>query len=223
MTTSRAARRGQADGTAEASRNRLDRSPLELSEPTVKKSADDFDWGDERSVIITDRVQAAIAVYPNEAGDLVIRQQAHYLVDREDLVIVIGAEHIQAFIEQVHIIAGIPTTSSRRPPVANVGLREIHQASGLDRSQHSVPASAQAAGYAGPINIAIITSRRDRRRAQAQTATTRPRTQAIENAGRHTPAAAHRRRPGNTTRLSYVSALTCGRSPKAQGPNPPGQ
>jgi hypothetical protein len=64
----------------------LDRSPLELSEPTVKKSADDFDWGDERSVIITDRVQAAIAVYPNEAGDLVIRQQAHYLVDREDLV-----------------------------------------------------------------------------------------------------------------------------------------
>ena len=108
MTTSRAARRGQADGTAEASRNRLDRSPLELSEPTVKKSADDFDWGDERSVIITDRVQAAIAVYPNEAGDLVIRQQAHYLVDREDLVIVIGAEHIQAFIEQVHIIAGIP-------------------------------------------------------------------------------------------------------------------
>jgi hypothetical protein len=42
----------------------------------------------------TRRVQAAIAVHPNEAGDLVIRQQAHYLVDREDLVIVIGAEHI---------------------------------------------------------------------------------------------------------------------------------
>jgi hypothetical protein len=118
MTTSRAARRGQADGTAEASRNRLDRSPLELSEPTVKKSADDFDWGDARSVIITDRVQAAIAVYPNEADDLVIRQQAHYLVDREDLVIVIGAEHIEAFIEQVHIIAGILHRVEPPPPGA---------------------------------------------------------------------------------------------------------
>jgi hypothetical protein len=64
----------------------------------------------------TRRVQVAIAVHPNEAGDLVIRQQAHYLVDREDLVIVIGAEHIEAFIEQVHLIAGIPHQVEPPPP-----------------------------------------------------------------------------------------------------------
>ena len=67
-----------------------------------------------------------------------------------------------------------PPPRRAAPWWANDGLREIHKASGLDRSQHSVPASAQAAGYAGPINIAstiaIITSRRDRRSAQAQTA-----------------------------------------------------
>jgi hypothetical protein len=77
---------------------------------------DDFDWSDERSVIITERVQAAIAVYPNEAGDLVIRQRAQYLIDREDLVIIIGAEHIEAFIKQVDLIAGIPHHVEPPPP-----------------------------------------------------------------------------------------------------------
>ena len=70
-------------------------------------------WSDRHSMT-TRRVQVAIAVHPNEAGDLVIRQKAHYLVDREDLVIVIGAEHIEAFIEQVHLIAGI--THHVEPP-----------------------------------------------------------------------------------------------------------
>jgi hypothetical protein len=87
----------------------LDRSPLELSEPTVKKSAEDFDWGDERSVIITDRVQAAIAVYPNEAGDLVIRQQAHYLLDRVSISRRSSSRCTSSPVS--------PTTSSRRPPV----------------------------------------------------------------------------------------------------------
>ena len=72
-------------------------------------------WSDRHSMT-TRRVQVAIAVHPNEAGDLVIRQKAHYLVDREDLVIVIGAEHIEAFIEQVHLIAGIPHQVEPPPP-----------------------------------------------------------------------------------------------------------
>ena len=132
-------------------------------------------WSDRHSMT-TRRVQVAIAVHPNEAGDLVIRQQAHYLVDREDLVIVIGAEHIEAFIEQVHLIAGIPTKSSRRPLVGRRPATRNTSGVRLDRSRHSVPASAQAAGYADHNiagTIAIITSRRDRRSAQAQTARAR--------------------------------------------------
>ena len=64
-------------------------------------AGDGFDWADLADDDIVAPPQAEIAVYLNPAHDLVIRQRADLLLERDDAVIVIGRAHVSALIERV--------------------------------------------------------------------------------------------------------------------------
>jgi hypothetical protein len=57
-----------------------------------------FDWSDETSIAV--RPQDAIAVYANEANEIVIRRQKDWN-EEEDSVIVVSPAYVREFIEAI--------------------------------------------------------------------------------------------------------------------------
>ena len=71
--------------------------------------ARDFNWiADAADVVVPD--QAAIAVYRNARGDIVVRQEASITYD-EDHLVVVAPEHAQALAHAILSAAGVPDTA----------------------------------------------------------------------------------------------------------------
>ena len=71
-------------------------------------TTDDFDWSGENVVI---REQPATAIYFNPEGALVIRQKAAY--PDNDPFVYIGADHIEAFLDKLCDVCGVPSVGKR--------------------------------------------------------------------------------------------------------------
>jgi hypothetical protein len=74
--------------------------------------AADFDWFSDDSIVL--RPQLAVAIYQNERGGLVIRQERNWDEDN-DTFIVISPENISAFIDKITDVAGIPSFGGPEP------------------------------------------------------------------------------------------------------------
>lgn len=70
-----------------------------------------FDWNDDEGVIIP--VQAAVAVYENQRGDIVIRQQRAWDKD-SDTLIFIRPENALAIVHAILQAAGNPHIDHQR-------------------------------------------------------------------------------------------------------------
>jgi hypothetical protein len=81
---------------------------LETLGTSPQQDADDFDWSGENVVI---REQPATAIYFNPEGALVIRQKAAY--PDNDPFVYIGADHIEAFLDKLCDVCGIPSVGKR--------------------------------------------------------------------------------------------------------------
>ena len=86
----------------------------EKSEPTASESATaspvedlGFNWSRDKDAVILEH-QPAIAVYWNDAGGLTIRQEREWN-EEEDHVVHIGRDNIDAFIDKLTDICGIPS------------------------------------------------------------------------------------------------------------------
>ena len=71
---------------------------------------DDFDWYDAENLTVPE--QAAISVYTNQAGDIVIRQRGEW-DDPGDTYIIVRPENAEVLIRA--ILAEIPPTIRRLP------------------------------------------------------------------------------------------------------------
>lgn len=72
-------------------------SPLPRCGPTAELD-DDFDWNNPEEESIVLREQRATAVYRNPAGELVVRQKAGALDDR-DAFVWVSPENVTEFLE----------------------------------------------------------------------------------------------------------------------------
>ena len=63
----------------------------------------DFDWTDVEHIVV--REQAAVAVYVNNAGDVVLRQQTW---PSEDMYVVFASLHVPALIDAILVAANLP-------------------------------------------------------------------------------------------------------------------
>lgn len=66
-------------------------------------------WGDfdDADIVVHTRVDLAIAVYTNAAGEVVVRQQADWPHEDEDHVVLFAREHVQAIARAILAEAGI--------------------------------------------------------------------------------------------------------------------
>jgi hypothetical protein len=65
----------------------------------------EFDWTDDESIVV--KRQSAIAVYRNDAGDVVIRAEREWDRD-EDSAVIVCAENIPALILALEKFRGQP-------------------------------------------------------------------------------------------------------------------
>ncbi len=77
-----------------------------LATAAKPEPADAFDWGADDSVVVPE--QQAVAVYWNVRGELVIRQERTWDQD-EDTFVVIARWNVDAFIDKLTDICGIPS------------------------------------------------------------------------------------------------------------------
>ena len=68
-------------------------------------STDQFDWYDDDAGSVVVPEQAAIAVYPNPKGDVVIRQAGQY--PDEDSWIIFATDHAAAVADAILRVAGL--------------------------------------------------------------------------------------------------------------------
>lgn len=89
---------------------------ISLQAPELEDEAAEFDWMTDDSIVL--RPQLAVAIYQNERGGLVIRQERDWNEDG-DTFIVISPENIPAFIDRITDVAGVPSFGGPEPkPVA---------------------------------------------------------------------------------------------------------
>jgi hypothetical protein len=79
-----------------------DLPPLAV-EPYESPDRDEFDWADERLVVLPEQPETAI--YFNSKGSLVIRQQRPF---DDDPFIVISATNIAEFLDKLTEVCGVP-------------------------------------------------------------------------------------------------------------------
>jgi hypothetical protein len=75
--------------------------------------AGDFDWSSDNEDIVL-REQRALAVYWNTRGDLVIRQE-RYWDEIDDPFLVIGRNNVDAFLDRLCDVVGIPSAGKSKP------------------------------------------------------------------------------------------------------------
>lgn len=73
---------------------------------------EEFDWSDRDSIVLQE--QRRTAIYWNLNGDLVIRQEKDWN-DNDDCFIVISSGNLQAFIDRLCDMAGIPSFGGPEP------------------------------------------------------------------------------------------------------------
>jgi hypothetical protein len=100
---------GRRDGDAGNLEPPAAKLPAEPSKPTVKPApvhndTFDFNWSQDGDAVVVPH-QAAIAVYENPRGEIVIRQEGHYGPD-EDHWIVVSRENLVALILRLQEISG---------------------------------------------------------------------------------------------------------------------
>jgi hypothetical protein len=73
----------------------------------------DFDWSSNNEDIVL-REQRALAVYWNTRGDLVIRQERDWS-ENDDPFLVIGRDNVDAFLDRLCDVVGIPSAGKSKP------------------------------------------------------------------------------------------------------------
>jgi hypothetical protein len=101
-----------------AARSRDEVPSVQTSDKTAAKPAEnctlgtgEFDWFKDESVILEE--QLPVAVYFNERDHLVIRQRDPWHGD-EDTFIYIAPQNIDAFIDKLTDVVGIPSAGKRK-------------------------------------------------------------------------------------------------------------
>jgi hypothetical protein len=75
------------------------------AKPDAKpRKSDDFDWHDDDSIIL--RHQPAVAIYFNDTGGLVIRQERDWCEER-DTCVIIAESNTQKFLDKLCDTLGI--------------------------------------------------------------------------------------------------------------------
>lgn len=85
-----------------------------IGQPQTEDQAypNEFDWFDDESIVL--RPQLAVAIYNNERGGLVIRQERDWN-EESDTFIVIAPENVAAFVDRITDAAGIPSFGGPQP------------------------------------------------------------------------------------------------------------
>jgi hypothetical protein len=78
--------------------------------PHTTEDSDKFDWANDEDIVL--REQQSIAIYRNKHDGLVIRQERRW-DQEEDVCIIVTAENIDAFIDRLTDVAGIPSVGKR--------------------------------------------------------------------------------------------------------------
>jgi hypothetical protein len=68
-------------------------------------SQDRFDWQSDPHIVVP--AADAVAVYKNDAGDVVIRRQAWWPDETDDAFIVLPADRVAAVLQAIAVAAGI--------------------------------------------------------------------------------------------------------------------
>lgn len=88
----------------------------------------DFDWDNDADIVV--REQAAITVYTNARGDIVIRQAGQYGPD-EDTCVVVTPENSRKLADAIVRIAGVesvtPSTTSATKPMTNAERQRAYR------------------------------------------------------------------------------------------------
>jgi len=79
--------------------------------PVQREDPDQFDWSDDPDVVL--REQTAVAIYRNKYDQVVIRQKAGWDEESDHFVIIASGENLQAFLDKLCDVAGIPSFPPR--------------------------------------------------------------------------------------------------------------
>jgi hypothetical protein len=96
----------QADQTSDCGLLRAGRALVEQSRNPPCDDAEEFDWRGDDSIVL--REQPATAIYFNQRGCLVIRQERSW-DQNDDIFITISPENAQTFLDKLCDVLGIPS------------------------------------------------------------------------------------------------------------------